>query len=197
MVVEKRVDPSRRMLLGSALVLPWVSIRPSAAQSTLLTPSCDARSVQTLAQTAGPFFTPDSPRRNSLVEKGSTAQRLVLTGLVLSPQCKPIANALLDFWQSDESGAYDNSGFRYRGHVFTDAQGRYDLTTIVPGAYPGRTRHLHVKVQAPRGRVLTTQLYFPGEPQNVSDRIFRSELLMQVVRKPGQSDARFDFIVAT
>jgi len=183
--------------LGGVLVLPWVSVGPVLAQSTSLTPSCDSRSTHTLAQTAGPFFTPNSPRRNSLIETGSTAQRLMLTGLVISPQCKPVANALLDFWQSDESGAYDNNGFRYRGHVFTDAQGRYDLTTVVPGAYPGRTRHLHVKVQAPRGRVLTTQLYFPGEPQNASDRIFRNELLMQVVRKPGQSDARFDFIVAT
>ncbi len=70
--------------------------------------------------------------------------------------------ALVDLWHADECGEYDNSGFRYRGHVFTDAQGRYRFRTIVPAIYSGRTRHYHVKVQAPRGRVLTTQLYFPA-----------------------------------
>ncbi len=41
-------------------------------------------------------------------------------------------------------------------------QGRYTLETIVPGEYPGRTQHIHVKVQAPNGPILTTQIYFPG-----------------------------------
>ena len=104
---------------------------------------------------------------------------------VLSPQCKPVANALLDFWHCDEAGDYDNRGFRYRGHVLADAQGRYSLETIVPGEYPGRTRHIHVKVQAPGGRVLTTQLYFPDEPGNRSDGIYRRELTMQVTRRAG------------
>jgi protocatechuate 3,4-dioxygenase beta subunit len=52
-------------------------------------------------------------------------------------------------WHADERGEYDNGGFRYRGHLFTDAQGRYHFRTILPALYPGRTRHYHVKVQAP------------------------------------------------
>jgi protocatechuate 3,4-dioxygenase beta subunit len=55
----------------------------------------------------------------------------------------------------------------------TDAAGRYRFLTIMPASYEGRTRHLHVKVQAPGGRVFTTQLYFPGEAHNRSDRLFR------------------------
>ena len=47
----------------------------------------------------------------------------------------------------------------------TQAAG-WRLDTIVPAEYPGRARHIHVKVQAPRRRLLTTQLYFPGEPGN-------------------------------
>ncbi|MGQ0750724.1 MAG: dioxygenase family protein, partial [Betaproteobacteria bacterium] len=105
-------------------------------------------------------------------------------------------NALLDFWHCDETGEYDNKGFRYRGHLFADAQGRYSLVTIVPGEYPGRTRHIHVKVQAPGSRVLTTQLYFPDEPRNRSDGIYRPELTMQMAGNGRQRDARFDFIVA-
>ena len=120
----------------------------------------------------------------------------MLAGLVLSPQCRPVADALLDFWHCDEAGEYDNRGFRYRGHVLADAQGRYSLETIVPGEYPGRTRHIHVKVRPPGGRVLTTQLYFPDEPRNRSDGIYRRELEMQIARKGGQRGARFHFVVA-
>ncbi len=185
----------RRKFLGAALVLPLVSMRTASGQALPLTPACGEKPERTPSQTAGPFYTPDSPRRGSLVEPGGGAERLALMGFVLSPQCKPVANALLDFWHCDEAGNYDNRGFRYRGHQFTDAQGRFRLDTIVPGEYPGRTRHIHVKVQAPGGRVLTTQLYFPGEPRNRSDWIYRPELTMQITRKGIQRDARFDFVV--
>ena len=190
------IRTGRRKFLGATLSLPLVSIGPVFAQTLALTPACGEKPERTPPQTAGPFYTPDSPRRSSLIELGSKAERLVLIGLVLSPQCKPVSNALLDFWHCDETGEYDNKGFRYRGNVFTDGQGRYSVETIVPGEYPGRTRHIHVKVQAPGSRVLTTQLYFPDEPRNRSDGIYRRELTMQVVRKSRQRDARFDFVVA-
>jgi len=186
----------RRRLLGAALALPFASIGVASGQTLPLTPACGEKPERTPSQTAGPFYTPDSPRRGSLVEPGSKAERLVLTGFVLSPQCNPVANALLDFWHCDEAGDYDNRGFRYRGHVLADAQGRYSLETIVPGEYPGRTRHIHVKVRPPGDRILTTQLYFPDEPGNRSDGIYRRDLTMQVARKGGQRDAKFDFVVA-
>jgi protocatechuate 3,4-dioxygenase beta subunit len=186
----------RRGFLRAALALPFASIGSALGQTLPLTPACGDKPERTPSQTAGPFYTPDSPQRGSLIEPSARAERLVLTGLVLSPQCRPVANALLDFWHCDEAGDYDNRGFRYRGHVFADAQGRYSLETIVPGEYPGRTRHIHVKVQPPGGRVLITQLYFPDEPGNRSDWIYRRELLMQIARKGVQREARFDFVVA-
>jgi len=106
---------------------------------------------------------------------------------VLSAGCKPVANALLDFWHADERGEYDEGGFRYRGHQFTDAQGRWRLETIVPAVYPGLTRHIHVKVQPPGGRVLTTQLYFPEEAANKRDGLFSDSLLLK--------NNTFDFVV--
>jgi protocatechuate 3,4-dioxygenase beta subunit len=112
---------------------------------------------------------------------------------VLSRDCKPVANALLDFWHADGQGAYDNRGFRYRGHQFTDAEGRYRLETIVPAEYPGRARHIHVKLQAPGGRLLTTQLYFPDEPGNSRDGLYRPQLAMQMKER---SAGLFDFVVA-
>jgi protocatechuate 3,4-dioxygenase beta subunit len=62
-----------------------------------------------------------------------------------------------------------------------DAQGRYLLETIEPASYPGRTRHIHVKVQAPYQPVPTTQIYFSGEPGYQRDRIFDSRMLMQML----------------
>ena len=168
----------RRHLLGAALLLPLEGLAQTCG-------------VITPRQTEGPFFKTDTPRRISLVE-GKPAHRLVLEGQVLSPQCRPVPNALLDFWHADEQGAYDNKGFRYRGHQYTDAQGRYRLETIVPAEYPGRTRHIHVKAQAQGRRVLTTQLYFPDDPANARDFLYRPELAMKIARR---GEAAFDFVI--
>jgi protocatechuate 3,4-dioxygenase beta subunit len=171
----------RRRLLVAGLALP--------AAGSALAQSC----VRTLSQTEGPFFKTDTPLRASFLEKGARS-RLVVSGQVLSAQCRPVPNALLEFWHADEAGEYDNKGYRYRGHQHADAQGRYRLETIVPALYPGRARHIHVKVQAPGGRVLTSQLYFPGDESNRRDGIYRAELEMKMARP---DDGRFDFVVET
>lgn len=102
---------------------------------------------------------------------------------------------MLDFWQADAGGAYDNDGFRLRGHQLTDARGRYRLETVVPGLYPGRTRHVHVKVKAPGRPLLTTQLYFPGVAANADDPIFDRRLLVRSLRRGPRWTASFDFVV--
>ncbi|MER5294888.1 carbohydrate-binding protein [Streptomyces pharetrae] len=161
-----------------------------------LTPPCDDGDDPTPPQTEGPYFKPNSPRRTSLLETGLPGTRLTVSGYVFGLACRPIAGALLDFWQADAGGAYDNTGFRLRGHQFTGADGAFTLTTIVPGLYPGRTRHIHVKVQAPNRPVLTTQLYFPNEPRNNTDTIFDPRLLMTVRDAGGAKEAAFDFVLA-
>jgi protocatechuate 3,4-dioxygenase beta subunit len=113
----------------------------------------------------------------------------------MTPDCKPLARALLDFWQADANGQYDNSGFKLRGHQYTDASGGFSLQTVVPGLYPGRTRHIHVKVQAPNGRLLTTQLFFPGESRNASDGLFKTALQLAVKDAPNGKQGTFDFVV--
>jgi protocatechuate 3,4-dioxygenase beta subunit len=168
-----------------------------AAEGTLApTPACDDGDDPTPSQTEGPYFTPDSPRRASLLEAGMGGQRLVIAGSVLATDCRPVEGALLDFWQADDAGQYDNQGYRLRGHQFSDARGAWRLETVLPGLYSGRTRHIHVKVQAPDRPVLTTQLYFPGEPGNDRDGIFSPELLLSDVRDAGGTrQARFTFVL--
>ena len=159
------------------------------------TPECGDDDDPTPSETEGPFFKPRSPKRTSLLEPGVAGTRLRLTGRVFSRRCRPIAGALIDVWHADDRGDYDNDGFRFRGHQYTDADGRYQLESILPGLYPGRTRHYHVKVQAAGSRVLTTQLYFPGEPENRRDGLFRSDLLVAMDKATGVRAARFHFVL--
>lgn len=190
--------PTRRRVLGAGAFAAGslFGINAGFAQKPLTpTPACHDGDEPTVAQTEGPFFKPSSPERIGLIESGMAGQPIELVGFVLTRGCKPIAGALLDFWQADGNGNYDNSGFRLRGHQFTDADGRFRLKTVVPGNYPGRTRHIHVKVQPRDGRVLTTQLYFPGEAKNRSDGLFRKELLVRTAKNEGWLAGRFDFVL--
>jgi len=190
--------PTRRIILGAGVFAAGslLMIDGAAAQAPLApTPACHDGDDATVSQTEGPYFKPSSPERTELFEEGMAGQPIELVGLVLGRDCKPIAGALLDFWQADDKGRYDNSGFRLRGHQFSDAEGRYRLRSVVPGLYPGRTRHIHVKVQPNGGRVLTTQLYFPGEQKNRSDGLFRKELLVRTAKNAGWLAGRFDFVL--
>jgi protocatechuate 3,4-dioxygenase beta subunit len=190
--------PSRRRILtAGAFTGLALAVNDAFGQQGLApTPSCHDGDEPTIPETEGPFFTPRSPLRSDLREPGIKGRPVELSGLVLTRSCRPVVGALVDLWQADDSGEYDNQGFRLRGHVFTDAEGRYAFRTIMPGLYPGRTRHYHVKVQAPARPVLTTQFYFPDEPLNRRDDFFHRELVMQVAAAEDALRARFDVVLA-
>jgi protocatechuate 3,4-dioxygenase beta subunit len=193
---------SRRVVLKGAVaigVLGPVGTWPkrSLAMDAQLTPSCREAHEQpaTLSSASGPYFKPNSPERSDFIDARADGHVITLEGRVLSRACRPVAHALLDLWHADQNGLYDEDGFRYRGHMFSDAQGRYRFRTIEPAVYPGRTRHFHIKVQAPERLVLTTQLFFPGEPRNQVDALFQPQLLMAVSDTPALMSARFDFVI--
>lgn len=167
----------------------------AAQEETSPALDCNSPAALTPSMTEGPYYKAGSPERTSLIEVGVTGTRLVITGYVLTSDCQPIPNAWLDFWQADEQGDYDNTNYRLRGHQFTDQEGRYRLETIAPGLYPGRTAHIHLKVQAPDGPVLTTQLFFPDVPGNETDRIFDPALVLPVQDTPDGQVAVYNFIV--
>ena len=169
--------------------------RLSFAQSAAPTPQCHDGDETTIRQTEGPYFKPSSPQRADLVEHDAKGQFVELSGQVMTRSCRPVERALVDLWHADAHGEYDNVGFRYRGHLFTDGEGRYRFRTILPALYPGRTRHYHIKVQAAERPVLTTQLYFPNEPANRRDSLFRRELVMRLAAAPNGFVAHFDFVV--
>jgi protocatechuate 3,4-dioxygenase beta subunit len=189
--------------VAAAPVAFLAEVRSTFAQesgSVLLQPTPavgDDDLAATPQETIGPAFKPDSPLKNNFRESGVTGVLVTLTGFVLDRKGKPIKGALLDFWHADADGQYDFTGFRCRGHQFSEANGGYELQTILPGIYPARTRHYHVRLQAPPGPILTTQLYFPGEPRNSSDFLFRPDLLLNVRGTNQGRHANFNFVLET
>ena len=160
------------------------------------TPDC----VDTDDNIEGPFFKPGSLARTDLVEPGMPGQKIILTGVVRGEGCGVVlAGALLDFWQADAAGAYDP--VKLRGHQSADKDGNYTLTTVIPGHYLNgsqyRPAHVHVKVGGLTGfALLTTQLYFDGDPYNSIDPFIKPRLIMKLSDAPdGTKRARFDFVI--
>ena len=191
---------TRRSILQGWLAASAVGIgvpglsRGAMAQSLPPTPACGPDDPPTLASSEGPFYNPQTPAKANF-RPDAPGDEMTLVGFVVGRDCRPIPDALVDLWHADAGGEYDNDGFRLRGHQLADAQGRYVFETIVPGLYPGRTRHYHVKVQAPGRPTLTTQLYFPDESGNQSDALFDPRLLMGVEAASDGKVGRFDFVI--
>jgi len=191
-----RVDAARQPLLYALGVTgPDTGI---ALEPTL---QCEAGAL-TREQIEGPFYTPKTPRRRDIRDALHGGSSFVLSGYVLDTRCRPVPGAVLDFWQTDLAGRYDNHGYRYRGHQHTDAEGRFELLTVRPQRYAAlgvwRTPHIHVKAQGPNTRMLTTQLYLPDEQEaNSRDSIFHESLLVTMIEGDGSAQhARFDFVLA-
>ncbi|MEO6064096.1 MAG: intradiol ring-cleavage dioxygenase [Thermoflexales bacterium] len=185
----------------SATAAPTASVSPTtaatAAPAPTLAPTATACNVTlTPAQTEGPYYLAGAPMKASLFEAGMAGTRVLLTGRVLTSLCAPVAGAIVDVWQADDSGVYDLKSYRLRGKVTADAQGNYAIETILPGLYSGRTRHIHVKITIPGGPTVTSQVYFPDESANKTDGIFDGAMLAKMSDGTGGAKmAMIDFIV--
>jgi len=185
----RRLNLRRRRFFLAAATLLAVPL-PLAAQQCRVTPR-DA---------LGPFYKAGAPFQNELCANGSAGTtKLIVTGRVLGmPDCTPLADALVEIWQADERGDYSQVGAKpddarclLRASIRTDAEGRYRYTTILPGEYPGRPRHIHYRVSRKGYAALVTQLYFARE-RGVPDR-----LVVSVARDAqGLAHASFDITLA-
>ena len=168
-------------LLGSAGAILGLARPASAALSP------------TPPQSAGPFYPPPADRFADtdwdLVKvagrvRAAGGEVMLLSGRVLGGDGTPVAAALIEIWQCDANGRYLHSGdvsstrlrdpdFQGYGVTRTDAQGRYRFRTILPVEYPGRTPHIHARIQRPDGSELITQIYLADHPLNQGDFLFR------------------------
>jgi protocatechuate 3,4-dioxygenase beta subunit len=145
----------------------------------------------------GPYYSPGSPENSHLWEKGILGERLILRGRVTDRQGKALPGAWLDFWQADGTGHYDNKGFTLRGHQSADKNGTYQVETVIPGGYPGRTPHIHVKTRVnEKSPLLTTQLFISGI-SSPSDFLYHESLLIYLEETPEGKIGTFDFVLET
>jgi len=160
-------------------------------------PSC---SGATAANIEGPFYKSGAPHKAVLAERDERGERLVVVGSVLTTDCRPVPNVVLDIWHADARGGYDLDGYHLRGTLTTDARGRYELHTIVPGRYLNgkqyRPAHVHVKLRADGHDELTTQLYFEGDPYNDVDPFIVESLIMKTKKLGATRRATFDFVLS-
>lgn len=167
---------------------------PREDQASDPTKGCSGRFTPSAEE--GPFYKTGSPERTNIVELGTVGSKLVVEGHVFDRNCRPIAQAWLDFWQADGRGVYDNTGYNLRGHQYTDDNGRYYLETVRPVEYGSRTAHIHAKVKAnDNSPVLTVQLFLPGESRNQADRIFNSSLVMTIIDTDVGEKAAYNFVL--
>ncbi|WP_322057272.1 intradiol ring-cleavage dioxygenase [Paraburkholderia sp. J63] len=167
----------------------------------------------------GPFYIEGMPERtygeNMAFTPGTPA---LVHGRVLSTDGKPVANALLDVWQTAENGMYSGQDTaqphgNLRGRYRTDAQGRYAIRTIVPVCYPiptdgpvgrmlqatkrhpWRPAHLHFMITAPGHSTLVTHLFNQNDPYLESDAVFgvKSSLLVDYCERPAGDETGRQF----
>lgn len=155
----------------------------------------------------GPYYRPDAPFRTDLTEAGMPGTRVTVSGRVLDPDCQPIQGALVDVWQADDEGDYDNDGandppngeYVLRGRMTADGDGAYSFRSLIPGHYLNgnqyRPAHIHVTVSAPGFVPLTTQLYFEGDPYNDIDPWFIEALMLLLTDVGDEKTATFDFVL--
>ncbi|MEA2858381.1 MAG: hypothetical protein QOC72_420 [Methylobacteriaceae bacterium] len=136
------LTPSRRRILSagaSGITGLWLNGNAGFAQQGLApTPACQDGDEPTVPQTEGPFFKPRSPQRSDLRDPSTQGRPVELSGYVLTRSCQRVAGALVDLWHADTTGNYDNTGFRLRGHVFTDGEATSfsapSCRVFIPGA---------------------------------------------------------------
>ena len=174
------------------------TIVPTAASAPTATAMCTTPLTFTPSQTEGPMYLANPPQRSNFRMDTANVggEPVLLAGRVLTPDCKPIANARVNVWHTDAKGNYDmTKTYTSRGYMLTDGEGRFQFETILPAIYTGRTAHIHVKITPPGGKTLTTQLYFPNEATNKGDAIFDPRLLVKLDKTPQGKRASFDFVV--
>ncbi|KAF8700262.1 hypothetical protein AX14_000823 [Amanita brunnescens Koide BX004] len=151
----------------------------------------------TEATVLGPFYTDDAhdfKQGDSIASEGK-GDYLFVEGRVLDLQGKPIPGAIIETWETDSFGLYDNQyevreGPECRGRLRSGEDGSYAFRAVVPtsypiphdgpvgklldtlGRHPYRPAHLHFRIDAPGYESLTMALYWKHDPYITSDAVF-------------------------
>ena len=131
------------------------------------------RLVPTGEMTLGPFFPREFAEGANDLTVGVNKGRIIeITGRVTQLDGKPLDNVILEIWQADSEGRFDNPDFFGWGRAATDAQGIYRFKTIRPGAYGGRAPHINFLIlYSGLMRQLQTVMFFDQAKDPVLDAV--------------------------
>lgn len=157
-----------------------------------------AQCRRTPADALGPFYVAVDGISADLCQRDRSPGIVVSGRVAAVPECVPITDALIEVWHANKDGAYsrigdgraDDAACLLRSNVRSDEGGRYSFRTLAPGVYPGRPRHIHLRISAPGFRTLVTQMYFP--PQEGIDPL----LLAKPAKAAAPGAAQFEFDIA-
>ncbi|MFT4754961.1 MAG: protocatechuate 3,4-dioxygenase beta subunit [Salibacteraceae bacterium] len=177
---EENEKKSRRQFMrNTAIASLTLGLLPNLGKSAVIEnaespESCNPTTLDYYGQ--GPFYTANAPviSNNQFASITEAGTRLILSGRVQTLDCTSvIPDTVLDMWQANDAGAYDNSGFNLRGITSTNVQGFYTFETILPGKYLNgslyRPSHIHFKITPPGFPTIVTQLYFEGDTDIPAD----------------------------
>lgn len=120
----------------------------------------------------------NAPAKITIAAKDEPGERLTVAGVVFGADGKtPLAGASVYVFHTDAKGLYtpdtnDNRNPRLRGYLRTDAQGRYEYSTIKPAPYPSNraAAHIHYVVNAPGYQERVFEIIFEGDP-HIDERL--------------------------
>jgi protocatechuate 3,4-dioxygenase, alpha subunit len=147
--------------------------------------------------TLGPFFPREfgeGANDLTLLEgKRAPGEPIEITGRVVELDGRPLDNVILEIWQADAAGRFDNPAFLGWGRAATDAQGNYLFTTIKPGACPGRAPHINFLIlYSGLMRQLQTVMFFEDSDDSVLRAVEQSRRGRLIARKLNSTSYRFD-----
>lgn len=124
--------------------------------------------IPTFLDGGGPYYQPNTPFRDHLAPDENKGEQLTVRGKVLGADCvTPLSNVVVDVWQANESGNYEDEW--YRGRVTTEADGSYQFTTVIPKGYGAGTAyrppHIHFKIWNADSLLITSQMFLPASQE--------------------------------
>jgi protocatechuate 3,4-dioxygenase alpha subunit len=148
--------------------------------------------VPTAEMTLGPFFPREFAAGANDLAAGARGEAVEITGRVVQADGRALDNVVLEIWQADAEGRFDNPAFCGWGRAATDSTGVYFFRTVRPGASEGRAPHINfLLLYSGLMRQLQTVMYFDETADPVLDAVKNGRERL-VAKKEGASRYRFD-----
>jgi len=155
------------------------------------------RLVPSAEMTTGPFFPVEFAQGTNdltLVDgRAATGEVIEITGRVTQLDGRALDNVVVEIWQADAAGRFDNPDFCGWGRAATDSNGVYRFRTIRPGALPGRLPHINMLLlYSGLMRQLQTALFFENGKDPVLEAVPAAARERLVAKKQDAKTYVFD-----